>query len=65
MRPGLAVQPYISIIDIIFFYRYGFRNPYYNRTFGVHRPIFHNWTYIRTDQREFRQIYQRQVMKIE
>ena len=49
-----------SLEDLTHPSRYGFRNPYYNRTFGVHRPIFHNWTYIRTDQREFRQIYQRQ-----
>lgn len=40
--------------------RYGYLDPYVNNTQAPQRPIFQNWTYIRSDRREFRQIYERE-----
>ena len=34
--------------------RYGYLDPYVNNTGAPLRPIFQNWTYIRSDRREFR-----------
>ena len=34
--------------------RYGYLDPYVNNTGAPVRPIFQNWTYIRSDRREFR-----------
>jgi hypothetical protein len=39
--------------------RYGYFDPYVNNTAAPVRPIFQNWTYIKSDLQEFRQIYQR------
>ncbi|CAB4061934.1 unnamed protein product [Lepeophtheirus salmonis] len=38
--------------------RYGYLDPYINQTKAPERPLFQNWTYIKTDARNFRQIYQ-------
>ncbi|TRY74425.1 hypothetical protein TCAL_00656 [Tigriopus californicus] len=40
--------------------RYGYIDPYLSSSNAPERPIFQNWTYIRSDRREFRQIYERE-----
>lgn len=40
--------------------RYGYVDPYTNNTVAPDRPIFQNWTYIRSDRRDYRQIHMRQ-----
>jgi hypothetical protein len=39
--------------------RYGYLDPYISQSNQPQRQIFQNWTYIRSDRREFRQIYDR------
>ena len=41
--------------------RYGYLDPYTPNTAQPVRPIFQNWTYIRSDRREFRQIFERKA----
>ncbi len=54
-------MPQITFLIFIFLLcRYDYFDPYAQVTNKPFRPVYQNWTYIRSDRREFRQIFERE-----